>query len=398
MKKFLLLAFITAGMLFVSCNDYVWIPYPMPDREPAHIHTYETIIDGTGETMYQVIRCSECGEEFSRTPYSGNVITGADGTGYKTIEDAIKTLASSATSAGEYTLTIANGDYAVEAMSINQTIEGKSLTITAETVGGVTMRAKEVNAGAIFTIDSDSSYQENSPIIFKGINFDLTNVTEGNVLAGVRLGTGTNRYAQNITLDSCNFVGLNDLSYAVNVNANAGAKNITIQNCTADNVRGLYGGYGDNIVIRKCTLTNSKSIINSQSVITSMAPEGSYNIQLTDITADVRADVRDKIYAIRISGGRTLIEDCDITMHYYCPDEPTNPDEENNCVDYGLLVLRKASNHVDIKNSTLNAITDSRSPKKAYAIYQEGNYTTTVTTDSSTALDGGVYPETLAIN
>ena len=339
--------------------------------------------------MYQVVRCSECGVELSRTPYTGNTVTGADGTEYKTIEEAITAFNNQ--SAGSYTLTIADGEYAVNSMSLSQTVEGRSLTIAAETFGGVTLSAKETVTAdkGIFTVDSDSKYRDNSPVVIKGINFDLSNVSDG-ILSAVTLGTGADRYAQNITLEDCHFVGIQDNSYAVDVNANAGAKNITIRNCTADNVRGLYGGYGDSIVIENCTLTNSKSVINSQSVITSMATEGLYNVQLSGITADIRADVQDKIYAVRISGGRTLIDDCDITMTYH------SPDSGDDAVEYGLLVLRNAANTVDIRNSTLNAITDPSSVKKAYAIYQESS-TATINIDAASKanLTGGVYPETL---
>ena len=388
MRKFALATVILVAMLFASCCNYVWVPVPMSDKEPEHVHTYETVIDATGDTMYQVVRCSECGEELSRTPYTGNTVTGADGTKYKKIEDAITAFASE-TTAGEHTLTIANGDYAVSPMSLNQTIEGRKLTIKAETAGGVTMRAKDPSTTALITVDSDSSYQADADILIQGIDFDLTNVS--GTQAAIAMGTGKARYAQYVTVDGCNFVGLNDQSYAVQVNANAGAKNITIQNCTADNVRGLYGGYGDNIVIRDCTLTNSKSVINSQSEIASMASEGSYNVQLSGITADIRADIQDKIYAIRISGGRTLIEDCDITMTYH------SPDSGKDAVDYGLLVLRSAANNVDIKNSTLTANTVDGSAYRAYAIYQESS-TATITADSTSTLTGGIYPDTLTIN
>lgn len=387
MKKFALATIIAVAMLFASCCNYVLVPVPMPDKEPEHVHTYETVIVATGDTMHQVVRCSECGEELSKTPYTGNTVTGADGTGYKTIEEAISAFASE-TAAGEHTLTIANGDYAVSPMSLDQTVEGRKLTIKAETAGGVTMKAKDPSTTALITVDSESSYQDGADILIQGIDFDLTNAS--GTQAAIAMGTDKNRYAQNVTVDGCNFVGLNNQSYAVQVNANAGAKNITIRNCTADNVRGLYGGYGDNIVIENCTLTNSKSVINSQSVITSMSTEGLYNVQLSGITADIRADVQDKIYAVRISGGRTLIEDCDITMTYH------SPDSGDDAVDYGLLVLRNAANTVDIRNSTLNAITDPSSVKKAYAIYQESS-TATINIDaaSKSNLSGGVYPGTL---
>ena len=402
MRKFFAAAVLTLLILctFSACNNAPAGVLPLPpywfDKpgEPEHVHTYETVIDATGDTVYEVIRCPECGTEFSRVEFTGTTITGSDGIGYKTLEEAMSAVNSAGE--GEYTLTIANGDYTVSPMTLSQTVAGKSVTITAESVGGVTLSSRESASDAdksIFTIDSDSSYQENSPVVIKGINFDLTNVSEGHVLSAVTMGTGSDRYAQNVTIDSCSFIGLNDLSYAVDVNANAGAKNITIINCKADNVRGLYGGYGDNIVIRNCTLTNSKSIINSQSV-NSVAAAPDYNIQIVDVTADIKADVPDKIYAIRISGGRTLIEDCDVTMTYRCPEN-----DKDNTVEYGLLVLRDAENEVEIRNSTLTAITDEASPKKAYAIYQEdADKSVKITIDDfskESVLSGGVYPETL---
>ena len=123
-----------------------------------------------------------------------------------------------------------------------------------------------------------------------------------------------------------------------------------------------------------------------------MSTEGLYNVQLSGITADIRADVQDKIYAVRISGGRTLIEDCDITMTYH------SPDSGDDAVDYGLLVLRDAANTVDIRNSTLTANTVDGSAYRAYAVYQEDDFTTTITADSSSTLKGDVYPDTLTIN
>lgn len=388
MKKFALATIIAVAMLFASCCNYVWIPIPMPDKEPEHVHTYETIIDATGDDMYQVVRCSECGEELSRTPYTGNTVTAADGTEYKTIEEAITAFASEA--AGEHTLTIANGDYAVEPMTLNQTVAGRKLTIKAETAGGVTMKAKDPSTTALITVDSESSYQDGADVLIQGIDFDLTNAS--GTQAAIAMGTGKNRYAQNVTVDGCNFVGLNDQSFAVQVNANAGAKNITIQNCTGDNIRALCANYGTNIVIKDCVLTNSKSVINSSSTNAIPASPDEYTVQLIGITADIRADVQDKIYAVRISGGRTLIDDCDIMMTYH------SPDSGEDAVDYGLLVLRDADNTVDIRNSTLTANTVDGSAHHAYAVYQEDNFTTTITADSSSTLTGGVYPDTLTIN
>lgn len=391
MKKFMLATIIAVAMLFASCCNYVWVPVPMPDKEPEHVHTYETIIDATGDDMYQVVRCSECGEELSRTPYTGKTVTAADGTEYKTIEEAITAFASEA--AGEHTLTIANGDYAVGPMSLNQTVAGRKLTIKAETAGAVTIKAKDPSTTALITVDSESSYQDGADVLIQGIDFDLTNAS--GTQAAIAMGTGKNRYAQNVTVDGCNFVGLNDQSFAVQVNANAGAKNITIQNCTGDNIRALCANYGTNIIIKDCVLTNSKSIINSSSTNAIPASSDEYTVQLIGITADIKANVPDKIYAIRLSGGRTLIENCDITMTY----NNTFAADHEDATDYGLLVLRDADNVVDIKNSTLTTNTVSGSTYYAYAVYQEPDeIETTINADDASTLTGGVYPDTLTIN
>ena len=63
MKKFALATIIAVAMLFASCCNYVLVPVPMPDKEPEHVHTYETVIVATGDTMHQTGRCPDGGEE-----------------------------------------------------------------------------------------------------------------------------------------------------------------------------------------------------------------------------------------------------------------------------------------------------------------------------------------------
>ena len=332
-------------------------------------HTFEERIDATTGTVMTYKYCTVCGYE-TEPAATGETVYQAtlDGKSYSTIQEAVEAWNTGNDERND-TIILQNGKYVLDNLTIKQTAEGKGLTIEAETAGGVLLSAGEQGSTehtnetwGIFKIESDSSYNGSTPITFKNLTFELLNSDGGNVCA-VHVGTtGSDRYTENIIIDGCSFYGINDESYAVSGTAGSGNKNVTFQNCYAENMRGFYQGIATPVKILDSTFKDCKSIINRQNKITP-ATDDSYNIEIRNVSGNVKSAIPDSIYAIRSSGGRMLIENCNITMDF-------NTDGAADTGANGLIVLRDGTHEVDIKNSVLT-VNNTGAMDNAYIIYQE---------------------------
>ena len=428
MKKVMHAALLIAVMLFASCTNYSWYPFPWVDQNQSgggHVHsfdiawtydetghwhaatcghdvqsgfashTFETRIDATADTVKTYQACTVCGYATEPVDVSDTEIVcqaTMDGTQYKTIEEAI-TAWNEITAAGEHIITISNGRYILQDVEIKQIVNSKGLTIQAATKGGVMISAGEgATAHAadedwgIFKIVSDSRYNDESPITFKNIDFELLNSDGRNLCAVYCSGDTAERYTGNIIMSGCTFIGLPDETYAIQGGSGSGNRNITIENCYAENLRGYYQGVATPLTIIDSELKDCKSILNRQNPMTPKA-DGSYDITLRNVNGNIMFADPDSIYAIRTDGGRMLIEDCNIVFDF----KSAADDNEMN----GLVVLRNGTHEVEIKNSTLTANTLEGSGGTAYAIYSPSGTVTSITVDSASTLTGGVYPTTL---
>ena len=357
-------------------------------------HTLESRIDDTSGDVKMYEACTVCGYETDPIDTEETVYQATlDGTQYETIEAAVSAY-NDITEAGTHTIIINNGRYVLQDVVIKQTVNNKGLTIQAASKGGVSISAGEGTnthsadeAWGIFKLASDSSYNDESPIIIKDINFELLNTDGSNVCAIYCSGDSSERYTGNITLSGCSFVGLPDESYAMQGGSNTGNRNITIVDCYAENVRGLYQGVATPLTIEDCVLKNCKSIVNRQNQHTPKA-DGSYDLIIRNVSGNIMFEEPDSIYAIRSEGGRTLIEGCNIVFDYKTASDDTSIN--------GLLVLRSGTHEVEIKDSVLTANTIEGSGGKAYVIYSPSGTVSSITSESST-LNGEVYPD-LTIN
>jgi len=111
------------------------------------------------------------------------------------------------------------------------------------------------------TINIDGSGDIDSPetLLIEGLHFDLTGTTVANCIF-IPSFSPVHNYAHNVTINGCTFKGeFNSVAQvAVRVEANAGARNLAIMNCTATNLHSLgqlyaVSGYA---FIQNCIVSN----------------------------------------------------------------------------------------------------------------------------------------------
>ena len=337
-------------------------------------HTLVETIDATGDTRYLVETCSVCGYENRTAIPAGeeyNVAMLSDGTTttrYNTIKEAVNAWNSEVD--GTYTLTIANGQYREYDITIEQK-EGRNLTIQAETPHEVVLydAGQAGEAPQIFYVKGNGGWSNTDTLTFSGIDFYIeTAGLEDNILStdnysfAIRLASNVlsngDWYAHNVTVENCRFYGDSDISYPVYSGNQSQPIHITITDSYAENVKSVYGGYGQDIQLRNSEFVNVMSILNNQ-----MGPregEVEYNNIISGITATVNYDQqKDDMYAIRSDGGDVLIENSTIRM-------------ENNTENYtGLVVIRDTAQTVKVINSTLEVYDHPDTIGKGYVFYSE---------------------------
>ena len=232
--------------------------------------------------------------------------------------DAIRTAVKSinaATSAGAYTITIANGTYELSDIAIAENAKNKTVIIKAATKGGVTLKMNsDTKSKQIFLVDGYSGNNPTYSLIIDGIKFDLTQVTSGSAsvvyafqatdaLAG-KIGYTTDhslRYAHHITIQNCELKGAAENSMMFYSQGNTSPNNIVVKDCSIANVGYLFTGYCDTFTASNVTATNVKHFINNQG----------NGIVAEDCTVDCYTD-----YAIRVNAGPVSITGSTFVMTY----------------------------------------------------------------------------------
>jgi hypothetical protein len=217
----------------------------------------------------------------------------------------------------------------------------KSLTIKAENnLKAIFVNENTADSTGIFHISGGSNY-DTGAVTFEGIRFELPAGANidcfGIKLLGESDGGTIHRYASNVTVRNCEFIGNVEKSCAVWSGAGSQPKNILIEGCKGDGLTALYNGYGNGITIKNSQLTNARGLLNSQS------KESANELVIEGVEATIDYQPSKDMDAIKINGGRLTVKDSNITLYYNGANRSS-----------GLIVIRGGATIV-INNSTLTA-------------------------------------------
>ena len=257
---------------------------------------------------------------------------------YNTIEAAIAEYNNAEN--GDYTIIIKDGTYKKDSIMIRQQVD-KSLTIKAENnLKAIFVNENTADSTGIFHISGGSKY-DTGAVTFEGIRFELPAGANidcfGIKLLGESDGGTIHRYASNVTVRNCEFIGNVEKSCAVWSGAGSQPKNILIEGCKGDGLTALYNGYGNGITIKNSQLTNARGLLNSQST------ESANELVIEGVEATIDYQPSKDMDAIKINGGRLTVKDSNITLYYNGANRSS-----------GLIVIRGGATIV-INNSTLTA-------------------------------------------
>lgn len=210
---------------------------------------------------------------------------------------------------GDYTIIIKDGTYNEDGIVIKQQV-GKSLTIKSESEhGAILVNDSSVDFTGIFHVSGGSNY-DTGAVTFEGIRFELPAGDEVNCF-GIKLLSGTeDRYASNVTVRNCEFIGSVEKSCAVYSASHSSPKDILIEGCKGDGLTALYNGYGNGITIKNSQLTNARGLLNSQST------ESANELVIEGVEATIDYQPSKDMDAIKINGGNLTIKNSNITMNY----------------------------------------------------------------------------------
>jgi hypothetical protein len=239
---------------------------------------------------------------------------------------------------GDYTIIIKDGTYKEDSIMIRQQVD-KSLTIKAENnLKAIFVNENTADSTGIFHISGGSNY-DTGAVTFEGIRFELPAGANidcfGIKLLGESDGGTIHRYASNVTVRNCEFIGNVEKSCAVWSGAGSQPKNILIEGCKGDGLTALYNGYGNGITIKNSQLTNARGLLNSQST------ESANELVIEGVEATIDYQPSKDMDAIKINGGNLTIKNSNITMNYNGATRSS-----------GLLVIRGGST-ITIEDSTL---------------------------------------------
>lgn len=214
-----------------------------------------------------------------------------------------------------YTILVADGEYT--GPFTLQKFENKSLVIKSVNKGKVNFSAQ---SGNIFYVDGNS-------LLSAGIlNITGLNFTMGTEVSAIRFGSGNaDRYARNITIENCSF---NGAGYCVHSNSNSSANDITIKDCTAEDVNTFVTAYIENLSVKDCTVKGEKGLNNQ------IASEKG-GITVDGSTFELTG------YGIRINGGIVDIKNSSIAT--------TTTEEDEACI-----VFRSNALGANLSNTSLN--------------------------------------------
>jgi hypothetical protein len=241
---------------------------------------------------------------------------------------------------GDYTIIIKDGTYKEDSIMIRQQVD-KSLTIKAENnLKAIFVNENTADSTGIFHISGGSNY-DTGAVTFEGIRFELPAGANidcfGIKLLGESDGGTIHRYASNVTVRNCEFIGNVEKSCAVWSGAGSQPKNILIEGCKGDGLTALYNGYGNGITIKNSQLTNARGLLNSQST------ESANELVIEGVEATIDYQPSKDMDAIKINGGHLTVKDSNITLYYNGANRSS-----------GLIVIRGGATIV-INNSTLTA-------------------------------------------
>jgi len=193
-----------------------------------------------------------------------------------------------------------------------------------------------VDSTGIFHISGGSSYNTGA-VTFEGISFELPAGADVNCF-GIKLLSGSeDRYASDVTVRNCEFIGNVEKSCALWSGSGSQPKNILIEGCKCDGLTALYNGYGSGITIKDSQLTNARGLLNSQS------PDPANALLIENVDATIDYQPSKDMDAIKINGGNLTVKDSDIKLYYNGATRSS-----------GLIVVRGAAT-IAIDNSTLTA-------------------------------------------
>jgi predicted ribosomally synthesized peptide with SipW-like signal peptide len=187
------------------------------------------------------------------------VTYGTESVRFVTFKDAMDFIANAVvTEETDFVLTVAEGLYYDNNIVISQT-ENKNVTIKAQEGKEVVFKnaQKEVPT---FYVDGNGRSTGAETFTLEGITFDLTNTA-----FGVQLGSGNaDRYAHNVTVLNCNFVGDNT-GYGVQSSSGSNAYVVTVNGGSVNGLATFVSVYSSNLTVVNVTAENIDGFVNNSS-------------------------------------------------------------------------------------------------------------------------------------
>lgn len=229
-----------------------------------------------------------------------------------------------AAEASDVVIDVAAGTYYDTNVVVKQ-IANKNLAIKAN--GNVTF-VNDVDSAPVFVVDAGSRpFNTYETLTFDGLNFELDNGA-----FGVQFGSGAIRYARNITVENCSFVGTDNTAFAVQSGSGSNPNSVTVSNCTADGIDTFVSTYATALTVSNCTATNINGFVNNQ--------PAAADTSVVNCNATVNGN--EAGYVVRVNGDTLKVIDSTLTLESKC------------AFTTGAIVVRGATNVV-LQNNTISA-------------------------------------------
>lgn len=262
--------------------------------------------------------------------------------------------------AKDVTIDIAQGTYYNKNVVVEQ-IENKNLTIRADKDATFVNNSEN----PVFVVDGNSRYSAET-LTFDGLDFELNNSA-----IGVQFGSGSAlRYAHNVTVQNCSFIGADNTACAVQSGSGSNGKGITVSDCTAEGIKSLVSIYSSDLTVSGCTATNINSFVNNQ-------PAGA-TTSVVGCNATVNGN--EASYGVRVNGGNLTVSNSTLTL------------ESKAAFTTGAIVVRGATN-VTLENNIISATVAQGVNGAAATVCQQANGQATVTSDKAYTLLTGYKSE-----
>ncbi len=263
--------------------------------------------------------------------------------------------------AKDVTIDIAQGTYYNKNVVVEQ-IENKNLTIRADKDATFVNNSEN----PVFVVDGNSRYSAET-LTFDGLDFELNNSA-----IGVQFGSGSAlRYAHNVTVQNCSFIGADNTACAVQSGSGSNGKGITVSDCTAEGIKSLVSIYSSDLTVSGCTATNINSFVNNQ-------PAGA-TTSVVGCNATVNGN--EASYGVRVNGGNLTVTNSTLAL------------ESKGAFTTGAIVVRGETN-VTLANNTISATVAQGVNGAAATVCQKSNGQATVTSDKAYTLLTGYESKT----